>query len=188
MILVRHGQSEFNVVYSVTRRDPGIRDPALTELGRTQAAESAPILRGLGGHKVICSPYRRALQTATIIAKILDLAITVDPRVGERGAFTCDIGSPRSALAAAWPNLEFDHIAEIWWPEQDESEAALDSRGRAFRQSMCSQRDWQGSIVVTHWGFIRALTSHRVENCAILRFDPHSDHPGGGTVVSLLDV
>ena len=27
MILLRHGQSEFNVVYGVTRVDPGIEDP-----------------------------------------------------------------------------------------------------------------------------------------------------------------
>jgi len=188
MILVRHGQSEFNVVYSETRRDPGIRDPELTELGQSQAEETARILRDLGGHKVICSPYRRAIQTATIIAEALDLAITLDPRIGERAAFTCDIGSPRSALAAAWPALEFDHIAETWWPEHGESEAAVDSRGRAFRQRMRGQPDWRGCIVVTHWGFIRALTDHRVGNCAIIRFDPHSDHPGGGTVVSSLDV
>ncbi len=34
MLLIRHGQSEFNVVYSVTRQDPGIRDPKLTVEGR----------------------------------------------------------------------------------------------------------------------------------------------------------
>jgi len=188
MILVRHGQSEFNVVYGVTRRDPGIRDPALTELGQTQAAAAARSLQRFGGHRIICSPYRRALQTATIIAKTLGLAITVDSGIGERAAFTCDIGSPRSALAAAWPKLAFDHIAETWWPDHGESEGALDSRGRAFRRWLRAQPDWRGSIVVTHWGFIRALTDHRVGNCAIVRFDPHAGHPGGGTVVSAMDV
>ena len=37
MILIRHGQSEFNVVYGKTRVDPGIRDPRLTALGERQA-------------------------------------------------------------------------------------------------------------------------------------------------------
>ena len=37
MILIRHGQTEFNRVFSVSRRDPGIRDPALTDRGRRQA-------------------------------------------------------------------------------------------------------------------------------------------------------
>jgi broad specificity phosphatase PhoE len=188
MILVRHGQSEFNVVYGKTRQDPGIRDPELTKLGREQANEAAQTLQNLDGHTVICSSYRRAIQTATIIAEALGLAINIDPVVGERAAFTCDIGSPSSALAAAWPQLKFDHLAETWWPEGGESEGAVDRRSRAFRRAMQARPDWQGRIVVTHWGFIRALTSHRVENCAIIRFDPHCGHPGGGTVVSALDV
>jgi len=41
MILLRHGQSEFNVVYNVTRVDPGIPDPRLTEEGRRQALVAA---------------------------------------------------------------------------------------------------------------------------------------------------
>ena len=42
---------------------------------------------------------------------------------------------------------------------------------------------WQGVLVVTHWGVIRALTGHRVENAELVRFDPSAEHPGGGTVV-----
>ncbi|MDH3235510.1 MAG: histidine phosphatase family protein, partial [Alphaproteobacteria bacterium] len=33
MILIRHAQSEFNVVYGKTRQDPGIEDPKLTDTG-----------------------------------------------------------------------------------------------------------------------------------------------------------
>ena len=28
--------------------------------------------------------------------------------------------------------------------------------------------------VVSHWGFIRAMTGHEVANCAIVEFDPES--------------
>ena len=48
MILVRHGQSEFNVVYSVTRVDPGIPDPKLTDEGRRQARDVASALAHQG--------------------------------------------------------------------------------------------------------------------------------------------
>ena len=41
MILIRHGQSEFNAHQERTGRDPGIPDPKLTALGRRQVAESA---------------------------------------------------------------------------------------------------------------------------------------------------
>ena len=45
MILIHHGQTEFNRVYSETRRDPGIGDPRLTALGRRQAAAVAQALQ-----------------------------------------------------------------------------------------------------------------------------------------------
>lgn len=45
MILLRHAQSLFNVSYSVTRIDPGIEDPELTELGRQQARDAAAQLQ-----------------------------------------------------------------------------------------------------------------------------------------------
>jgi broad specificity phosphatase PhoE len=34
VILIRPGQTEFNRVFSVSGRDPGIRDPHLSDLGR----------------------------------------------------------------------------------------------------------------------------------------------------------
>ena len=44
MILLRHGQSEFNLLFTQTRKDPGIIDPKLTPLGQTQAEEAAEAL------------------------------------------------------------------------------------------------------------------------------------------------
>ena len=40
MIVMRHGESEFNVVYGRTGTDPGIRDPKLTARGRDQVVVS----------------------------------------------------------------------------------------------------------------------------------------------------
>ncbi|HEY1411398.1 MAG TPA: phosphoglycerate mutase family protein, partial [Rhodopila sp.] len=68
MILLRHGQSEFNLHFNATRRDPGIVDPRLTELGHTQAQEAAQQLMGQGLERIIVSPYTRALQTARPVA------------------------------------------------------------------------------------------------------------------------
>ncbi|MGY8958404.1 MAG: histidine phosphatase family protein, partial [Alphaproteobacteria bacterium] len=65
---MRHGQSEFNVVYGETRRDPGIRDPKLTPLGLRQAHHTATALADAPVKRIICSPYWRALQTAEIVA------------------------------------------------------------------------------------------------------------------------
>jgi broad specificity phosphatase PhoE len=172
MLLIRHGQSEFNVVYSVTRVDPGIRDPLLTATGRAQARAAAEALAGEGLARLIASPYTRALETAEIIAEILDLPITVDARVGERAAFACDIGSPIAQLRARWPRLTLDHLDDVWWPEHEESEAALDRRCEGFRSAMALAEDWASAGIVTHWGFIRSLTGLTVPNGAVLRIDP----------------
>jgi broad specificity phosphatase PhoE len=172
MLLIRHGQSEFNVVYSVTRQDPGIRDPKLTAEGRTQAREAAGALAAHGVARLIASPYTRALETAEIIAAILDLPISVDPRVGERAAFTCDVGSPLPVLRQRWPHLTLEHLDEVWWPDLEESEGALDRRCETFRCAMAEALDWETTAVVTHWGFIRSLTGLTVPNCAVLRVDP----------------
>ena len=84
VILIRHGQTEFNRLFSVTRRDPGIRDPHLTDLGRRQAAAVAQALRPSRLRKLISSPYARALETAGIIAEHLGLPISVEPLIAAR--------------------------------------------------------------------------------------------------------
>ncbi len=173
MILVRHGQSEFNVVFSVTRRDPGIRDPRLTAEGRRQAEAAADALVGHGIRRLIASPYSRALETAEIVARRLDVPVSVEPLVGERAAFACDIGTPRGDLKARWPHLALDHLEEEWWPALEESEDGLSTRCAAFRAHMTRQRDWARIAVVSHWGFIRGLIGLTVQNGAVLRIDPH---------------
>lgn len=172
MILVRHGQSEFNVVFSVTRVDPGIRDPRLTPEGRRQAEAAADALTGHAIERLISSPYSRALETAEIVARRLDVAITVEPMVGERAAFACDVGTRREDLKARWPHLALDHLEDEWWPALEESEVGLTARCTAFRAHMTAQPDWARVAVVSHWGFIRGLTGLTVQNGAVLRIDP----------------
>ena len=66
MILVRHAESEWNRLFSRTRIDPGIPDPPLTATGRRQAARLADRLAEVNVNRLVTSPYRRALETATI--------------------------------------------------------------------------------------------------------------------------
>ncbi len=100
VILIRHGQTEFNRVFSITRRDPGIRDPHLTDHGRRQAQAAARALLPFNLACLITSPYARALETAGIIAGHLSVPITVEPLIAERFSFICDIGSPLAELRA----------------------------------------------------------------------------------------
>jgi broad specificity phosphatase PhoE len=116
----------------------------------------------------------RTLHTAEIIAEALGLPVTIDPRVRERYSFTCDIGSHRSELSKRWPGFGFGDLPERWWPESEESEAALGERCRGFHSAQLAAADWDGLLVVSHWGFIRGLTGQEVGNGVALRFDPQA--------------
>jgi broad specificity phosphatase PhoE len=177
MILIRHGQSEFNVVYGATRRDPGIEDPVLTDTGRAQARALGPALKALGVARLMVSPYTRALETAALARESHDVPVTVEPLVRERAAFSCDVGSHRDALAERWPDHAFDHLDEIWWSRHEESDQSLRARGRSFRQTVARDGGWHDLAVVTHWGFIKALTGLAVANCVMVRFDPTGSSP-----------
>ncbi len=177
MILLRHGQSEFNLHFTATRRDPGIVDPKLTELGHEQARRAAAELGRERIARIIVSPYTRALQTAAPIATALGVPVHVNPIVAERYAFTCDIGSPRNALASAWPDRDFSHIDEIWWPAIEEPAAAIVARAARFRAEMAALPDWADTLVVSHWGFILSMTGTSLPNGAWIRCDPTAPAP-----------
>ncbi len=172
MILIRHGQTIFNAIFSVTRIDPGVPDPLLTARGRGQAREIAAALAGENIELVVASPYRRAIQTADTVARALGVPVAIDADVRERFSFSCDHGSRRSELARAWPEYDFAHLAERWWPESEEGEPAFAARCARFAERMADSPAWSGTAVITHWGVIRALTGERVTNGRLVRLAP----------------
>ena len=183
MLLIRHGQSQFNVAFQVTRVDPGIEDPVLTDEGRRQivaAAAELAILREKGRElrRLITSPYTRALQTADILAETLNLPVTVEPLVRERAAFMCDVGAKPATLQARFPRFRFDHLEDPWWHDHiahgvAETEEVLAARAGEFRAAMAADPHAHAAIIVTHWGFIRCLTGgYRSANGEIIPFSP----------------
>jgi broad specificity phosphatase PhoE len=181
MILLRHGQSEFNLHFSATRRDPGIKDPRLTALGHQQAEQAAEALSRERITRILASPYTRALQTAAPVARRLGLPVQVTTQVRERYAFMCDIGSPVSSLAPAWPEHDFSHIEESWWPSEEEPEAGILERARRFRAEMSAREDWAHTLIVSHWGFILSLTGESLMNGQWIRVDPNQEGPSAIT-------
>jgi len=171
MYLLRHGESEFNVHFSQTRIDPGIEDPHLTDRGRAQAADAAEHLAGRRIRRVVASPYRRALQTAEIVAGRLGTAIEIEPLVRERCWFVCDIGTAASQLRADWPAISFGDLPERWWPEGGEDEAQLELRCAAFRDKLSATASWDDTVFVSHWAFIRGLTGLTVGNGTVVSLD-----------------
>ncbi len=173
MILIRHGQSEFNAHHDLTGKDPGIPDPQLTEMGRRQVAVSAEKLKAHAHpiRRVLASPYTRAIQTAEIVAGTLGVPIEIELSIHEHANFHCDIGTPRSLLRTRWPHLAFDHIDESWWPS-NETHDQVERRCQTFHRLAATFPDWQHVAVVSHWGFILQLTGHSAVNAELVPFDP----------------
>jgi broad specificity phosphatase PhoE len=120
---------------------------------------------------LIASPYRRALQTAEIVATALDLPVSINPLVRERCVFSCDIGSNPGVLRDAYPHIDFSGLDDAWWGMPPESEDALSARCARFRSDhgdLLARRD---VAIISHWGFIRAFTGEEVANAAIVHVD-----------------
>ena len=179
MILLRHGQSHFNVVYGATRQDPGIVDPGLTAEGIRQVEAAAELLVEHDIRRIVASPYSRTLETAQIVAERLELSVTIEPLVREQAYFTCDIGTPSSELSTLWPHLDFSRLVDRWWSEPEESEDQLQARCAAFHTEVARLDDWPHLLIVSHWAFIRGLTGVALQNAETIRFAPSESPPEG---------
>jgi broad specificity phosphatase PhoE len=177
MLLVRHGQSYFNLHFSAHRVDPGIEDPELTPLGFEQALAAAAGIAQLPITRIIVSPYTRALQTAEAIRTVHDLPLEVMHEVRERCAFACDVGRAPALLAARFPEHRFTHLPERWWPDPVESAEETTARADAFRTLMAGRADSSTTVVVSHWAFILALTGQSIGNGELLEYEPAQPAP-----------
>jgi probable phosphoglycerate mutase len=97
VLLVRHGQSEWNA----EGRWQGQADPPLTDLGRQQARDAG---RALGAvDAVVSSDLQRAGETARILAEVLGVGpVVVDPDLRERHAGEWE-GLTRADIERDWP-------------------------------------------------------------------------------------
>jgi broad specificity phosphatase PhoE len=179
MLLLRHGQSYFNLHFSETRVDPGIEDPELTPLGAEQAAAAAAALAGAALTRIIVSPYTRALQTAEPILAVHDVPVEIMHEVRERAAFTCDVGSSPQVLASRFPHHDFAHLPPRWWHAGVETLEETIGRADAFRTLMTDRGDSTTTLLVSHWAFILALTGVSLANGQILEYDPSTRAPEG---------
>lgn len=172
MIILRHCESEFNRLYGLSGRDPSVPDPALSAHGQDHAYALVDELRHKNITNILVSPFTRALQTATPIARALGITPVITPLVRERGMYSCDIGSPASVLAQDWPHLDFADLPEKWWSPQPESDHALSRRAQRFREQMQQKKPHGHTLVVSHWWFLLELSGQSLENGDWLHLSP----------------
>jgi len=147
MLLVRHGQSEWNA----EGRWQGQADPPLSDLGREQAARAADRLGAVDA--IVSSDLDRALATAAILAQALGVGpVLVEPRLRERSAGEWS-GLTREQVEQAWPG----YLAERRRPPGWEPDDAVLARVRAALGAIEAAQPGAEVLVVTHGGVVYAL-------------------------------
>jgi probable phosphoglycerate mutase len=152
LLLVRHGQSEWNaagILQGQTAHVP------LTELGHQQAAQAAAglagLLRaGLGPGALLASDLVRAVQTAEHCAVATGLAVRTTPALREQGYGVLE-GRPSRDL---WDVV--DWTDPHWSAEGGESLAQLHGRVAAFLAQLRADPPAPVVALVTHGDTIRA--------------------------------
>jgi broad specificity phosphatase PhoE len=152
--LVRHGETEGQS----SIRYHGRNDVALNDVGRAQIHALAPWVRQVPFRRVVCSPLRRAAESAAILAAHCGLpatAVEVEERLREISFGACE-GMTRDEIAAAFP---------AFWPAYEqglvdtfpdgEPRAAFAARVAAAIRELASM-DWGSDLlVVAHRGTVR---------------------------------
>jgi probable phosphoglycerate mutase len=151
LLLLRHGRTTAAPgTYVGTRVDVGLDDH-----GRAQAAEAGAVLRGRRFAAVLCSPLRRARETAAIA--VPEARPRIDDRLQE-----LDWGD---LTGLSWAEVEARHpgAAAEWtrsgWPTPPNGEdpRELWRRASAAALDVCAEFPDGDVLVVCHGGVMRAL-------------------------------
>jgi probable phosphoglycerate mutase len=149
LFLVRHGQTEWNLI----QRIQGHSDSPLTAAGVEQARAAGRLLRSvLAGRSaaLIASPLGRARRTAGIIAGELGLAperIAIEPRLREVSWGAWD-GRSRDELEALEPGA-WNRLQRDWGFAPEGAEPYSDAASR-LRDWLLSLRAGEPVIAITH--------------------------------------
>jgi broad specificity phosphatase PhoE len=147
LLLVRHGQSEWNAAGRMQGQTAHV---PLTALGHQQAAAAAAELAELGPAVLFSSDLLRAVQTAEHCARATGLRPEFTPALREQGYGVLE-GRPSREL---WDLV--DWTDPHWSAQGGESLAELHARVQAFLKDLAAEPPADVIALVTHGDTIRA--------------------------------
>jgi broad specificity phosphatase PhoE len=147
LLLVRHGQSEWNAAGLMQGQ---IAHPRLTDLGHRQAADAACALAAAGPGALLSSDLRRAVETAEHCARATGLPVLTTPALREQSYGVLE-GRPSREL---WDVV--DWTDPHWAAEDGESLADLHARVAAYLERLRTDPPADVVALVTHGDTIRA--------------------------------
>ncbi|HYO35107.1 MAG TPA: histidine phosphatase family protein [Geodermatophilus sp.] len=147
LLLVRHGQSEWNAAGLMQGQTAHV---PLTALGHEQARGAARELTGRAPGAMLSSDLRRAVQTAEHCARATGLPFTTTPALREQGYGVLE-GRPSREL---WDVV--DWTDPHWSAEGGESLAQLHARVAGLLAGLVARPPAAVVALVTHGDTIRA--------------------------------
>jgi len=170
--IVRHGQSENNVLEIYNSHIDDMDRWPLTDQGRHEIVSAAAQIQKL--HKIFSSPFRRTLETAEIFKDHSGADLHVDHRLRE-----IDLGALHHQPHIDLPDFE-EHDAIF----EGESIAQIRDRMLDFVHETDDQHQDQTFLIVTHGGTIEVL-KHYLKHDHPFRFSGLSSIPANGEVIKL---
>jgi glucosyl-3-phosphoglycerate phosphatase len=160
LILLRHGQTDYNV----DGRMQGHIDSCLTDAGHEQAAEAAPVLASLAPDRLVSSDLRRAVDTAEVVGAACGLPVKFDSRLREthlglwQGHTVAEIERDYPGAIATWRS------DPGWAPPEGESRIDVVARSRPVVDELDAEfADSDGVsetvLLVAHGGLIAGLVT-----------------------------
>ena len=152
--LIRHGESTWNA----QRRWQGVADSPLSDAGRAEAILLADALHAVPLQAVYCSPLRRAVDTAAVVAAVhrLDVIPVADLREIAFGVW--------ESLLATEVEQRFGALLKEWWerpdrvqiPGAEPLDAARARVSAAIHEIVARHQDSQVAVVA-HGGVNKLL-------------------------------
>ena len=162
LILVRHGQSEWNLLNQWT----GWNDIELTDQGREEAKKAAGLLKDIPIHCAHTSDLKRAQETLDIILKELghtDVEVKKSEKIKERhyGDLT---GMNKDEAKAKYGDEQFKLYRRSWDVPPPNGESLKDTADRAIpyyeEEILKDIKEGHNVIVAAHGNSLRAIVKH----------------------------
>lgn len=131
-------------------------DAKLTEQGFKQAIDLSSFLSKMKVHRIISSPYERAIQSIQPLAKQLNLEIEIDEKLTERVLSTKDSSDWKDKLRTTFEDVELKF--EGGESSQEAKERIVDVVEKSFNDV------FENTIIVTHGNLMSLLLNNYNEN------------------------
>lgn len=165
---IRHGKTDYSQQNTKIYQGFGVNLAHLSELGVSQVKKAAKDRRLKEADIIISSPYTRALQTAAILSKKLDISIIVETDLHEwlsNKHYVYESDDDSTKAYAEYKNNQGNY------PDGEERlwESAKDIRKRVLKV-LNKYRDYKRVIVVGHGTMIEAVTGKKLKCAEIVEF------------------